>query len=170
MKPFGVDGVYISLGSNMGDRGGFLAAALEDLDALGTARVLQVSSYHDTAPVGGPPNQARFLNAVAELDTTLGPRALLAELQVIEDRYGRERRVRFGPRTLDLDLLLFRNEIIDEPGLIVPHPRMWQREFVMQPLAEICDVDRLITMRARLTMMRVRVTPAVRPKESPVVR
>jgi 2-amino-4-hydroxy-6-hydroxymethyldihydropteridine diphosphokinase len=102
------------------------------------------SSLRETDPVGGPPGQPTFLNAVAELATDLSPRELLERMLDVERRHGRERRVSNGPRTLDLDLLLFRDQVIDEPDLCVPHPRMWQRPFVVQPLAEICDLARLV--------------------------
>lgn len=132
-----VGGIFIGLGSNLGDRAAHLSGALRDLAVAGI-RVLQCSSFHETAPVGGPENQGPYLNAVAEVDTTLSPAELLDRLHVIEARHGRVRRERWGARTLDLDLLLYRTRTIDEPGLIVPHPRMWQRSFVMSPLAEIC--------------------------------
>jgi 2-amino-4-hydroxy-6-hydroxymethyldihydropteridine diphosphokinase len=93
--------------------------------------------------VGGPEGQDRYLNAVAELETALSPRALLQRLLAIERRHGRRRTVRHGPRTLDLDLLLYGDRVINEPELTVPHPRMWERPFVMGPLSEICDVDSL---------------------------
>jgi 2-amino-4-hydroxy-6-hydroxymethyldihydropteridine diphosphokinase len=93
---------------------------------------------HETEPVGGPDGQGPYLNAVAELDTTLSPEALLAWLHEIEQRHGRVRSERWGPRTLDLDLLLYRDLVIDRPELTVPHPRMWERDFVMTPLREIC--------------------------------
>lgn len=137
-------GVFIGLGSNLGDRQEHLRAALRELAEAGDIRVLACSSFHETDPVGGPPGQPRYLNAVAELVTELGPRALLERLFEVEQRHGRERSVRHGPRTLDLDLLVYRERIIDEPDLCVPHPRMWERAFVMEPLAEICDLEHLL--------------------------
>ena len=133
-------GVYIALGSNLGDRARHIQTALRELAEAGDIRVLRCSSMHDTAPEGGPAGQPRYLNAVAELATRLEPRELLARLLAIEARHGRIRAERNGPRTLDLDLLLYRDQAIDEPGLRVPHPRMWEREFVLGPLSEICDL------------------------------
>jgi 2-amino-4-hydroxy-6-hydroxymethyldihydropteridine diphosphokinase len=128
--------VYVGLGSNLGDRGGTLRAALEELGRRDGVRVAAVSSLRETEPVGGPA-QGEFLNGVAELRTTLGARKLLSLLHEVEDRFGRERTVRWGPRTLDLDLLLYGDAVINEPDLTVPHPRMHERPFVIGPLREI---------------------------------
>jgi 2-amino-4-hydroxy-6-hydroxymethyldihydropteridine diphosphokinase len=100
-------------------------------------RVSRVSRYHETSPAGGPPGQGDYLNAVAELQTSLRPVALLALLQSVEQALGRDRRERWGPRTIDLDLLLFGEERIETAELTVPHPRMRLRRFVLAPLAEI---------------------------------
>ncbi|MDP6439508.1 MAG: 2-amino-4-hydroxy-6-hydroxymethyldihydropteridine diphosphokinase [Candidatus Brocadiia bacterium] len=127
---------YIGLGSNLGDREGTLRVALEELGRREGVRVTAVSRFRETEPVGGPA-QGRFLNGVAELRTTLGARELLSLLHEMEDRFGRERTVHWGPRTLDLDLLLYGDAVIDEPGLTVPHPRMHERPFVLEPLCEI---------------------------------
>lgn len=123
----------IGLGSNVGDRLGHLAAGLEAVAAAGT--LVAVSSVYETEPVGGPP-QGRFLNAVAVVDTELPPRALLARLQEAEAARGRARGARHGPRSLDLDLLLHGDSVVDEPGLVVPHPRLVERRFVLEPLLE----------------------------------
>jgi 2-amino-4-hydroxy-6-hydroxymethyldihydropteridine diphosphokinase len=139
--------VFIGLGSNLGDRERHIRDALRELAEPGDIQVLHCSTLHETEPVGGPPGQPKYLNAVAELSTDLPPRALLARLQEIEQRHGRQRTVRHGPRTLDLDLLLYDDRVIDEPDLQVPHPRMWQRTFVTGPLAEICAVERLARYR-----------------------
>jgi 3-oxoacyl-[acyl-carrier protein] reductase len=128
---------YIALGSNLGDRQGYLTRALELLSAHPAVRVTRVSSYHETAPVGGPPGQGRFLNAAAELDTDLGPEALLQLLLDVEQRLGRVRAARDGPRHIDLDLLLYGDLVRATPDPIIPHPRMHQRLFVLSPLAEI---------------------------------
>jgi len=98
--------------------------------------VRRVSSYYPTAPVGGPP-QDEFLNAVAEVRTTLAPYELLHALHRIEDELGRTREVRWGPRTIDLDIILLGGTVMDEPRLIIPHPLMHQREFVLRPLCEL---------------------------------
>lgn len=127
----------ISLGSNVGDREATLGAAVEKLrQALGTDQVI-VSSYRATQPVGGPEGQAEFLNAAARLDTSLSPRDLLTELQRIERELGRMRQEHWGPRTLDLDLLLYDDLAINEPGLIVPHRFLPFRRFVLEPAVEI---------------------------------
>ncbi len=129
-------GIYIGLGSNLGDRAAHITGGLRNLAERGDIRVLRVSTLHETQPVGGPP-QGAFLNGVAELETALPARELLHRLQEVEARHGRVRSVPNAPRTLDLDLLLYGDERIHEAGLIVPHPRMWEREFVLRPLAEL---------------------------------
>lgn len=126
--------VFLGLGSNLGDRRKNLDAAIEKIRRLGT--VTKISSYHETTPVGFI-DQPDFLNAVLELQTELTPRALLTELLKIEADLGRIRDQRWGPRTIDLDILLYDNLQINEPDLIIPHPRMKEREFVMKPLQEI---------------------------------
>lgn len=129
--------IFIGLGSNQGDRDFHIRTALTELASRGDVRVVRQSSLHETEPVGGPAGQGPYLNAVAEIDTDLPARALLERMLQIEARHGRERRVPNGPRPLDLDLLLYRDQLIDEPDLKVPHPRMWQRAFVTEPLAEV---------------------------------
>lgn len=128
---------FIGLGSNLGDRAGFLDTALNELKTLPGIRVTAVSRYWNTAPVGGPPDQGNYLNAVAQVETDLPARQLLTMLHAMEDRLGRERQERWGPRTIDLDLLLYGDEQVQEPELQVPHPRMHERTFVLGPLAEI---------------------------------
>jgi len=145
--PSSHSGIFIALGSNRGDRERHIRDALRELAEPGDIQVLRCSTLHETEPVGGPPGQPNYLNAVAELATGLEPRALLARLQEIEQRHGRQRTVHHGPRTLDLDLLLYDDRVIDEPNLQVPHPRMWQRTFVTGPLAEICAAERLARYR-----------------------
>lgn len=127
---------YVGLGSNLGDRRATLEGAVAELGNTPGVRVLRVSSFHDTDPVGGPP-QPRYLNAVAEVETSLAPRALLDWLLAVEERFGRARGERWGPRTLDLDLLLHGGLVINEPGLAVPHPRLAERAFVLSPLCEL---------------------------------
>jgi len=140
-------GIYIGLGSNLGDRAALLDAARADLSAAGDVRVLRCSAYHETEPVGGPAGQGRYLNAVAELETTLTPADLLARLLEIEARHGRTRGVRNAARTLDLDLLLYHDVVLATPELTLPHPRLWERPFVLGPLAEICDAARWARIR-----------------------
>jgi 2-amino-4-hydroxy-6-hydroxymethyldihydropteridine diphosphokinase len=127
----------IGLGSNLGDRRAMLDGAIAALNATAGVGVRRVSSFHETEPVGGPPGQGAFLNAAAALETTLDPVALLHVLQAIETRFGRVRTVRWSERTLDLDLLLFDDRIIQTSELTVPHPRMGERRFVLAPLVEI---------------------------------
>jgi 2-amino-4-hydroxy-6-hydroxymethyldihydropteridine diphosphokinase len=127
----------IGLGSNLGDRRGALDGAIAALSATPGVRVRRVSSYRETEPVGGPAGQGSYLNAAAALETTLDPLELLHVLRAIEARFGRVRTVRWGERTLDLDLLLFDDRIIETPELTVPHPRLRERRFVLEPLAEV---------------------------------
>src|SRR5208282_4109612 len=128
---------HIGLGSNLGDRKAILDGVVAQLRQTPELLVRSVSTYHETKPVGGPAGQGPFLNAAAALETTLEPIALLHRLQEIEADAGRVRTVRWGERTLDLDVLLFGDEIIDRPDLSVPHPRMGVRRFVLVPLEEI---------------------------------
>ncbi len=127
---------YIGLGANLGDRERTLRKAIAMLDAHEGVEVTNVSPFHETEPVGGPP-QGDYLNAAAEVRTRLSARDLLETLLDVEAAFGRERTVRWGPRTLDLDLLLYDDAVIDEPDLRVPHPRMHLRRFVLEPLCEI---------------------------------
>ncbi len=129
----------IGLGGNIGDVAAALRAALAALDALPGTRLVRASRFYRT-PAWGVEAQPDFINAVAVLDTTLPARALLDALLDIERAHGRERAAdgsRWGPRTLDLDLLLYGEAVIDEPGLVVPHPQLHARAFVLVPLAEV---------------------------------
>lgn len=128
---------YVALGSNLGDRQARLDAAASELDALSGVRVLRRSPWIETDPVGGPAGQGRYLNGVVELDCDLAPRELLQRMMEIEARHGRVRTVRDGPRTLDLDLLLFGDERLESAELTLPHPRMEEREFVLAPLERL---------------------------------
>ena len=127
---------FVGLGSNLGDPPALIAAALELLGSEEGIEVVAVSTLRETDPVGYE-DQPRFLNGVAELDTELPPSELLGRLLEIERRLGRVRGSRFGPRTIDLDLLLVDGVILDEPGLTLPHPRLQERRFVLEPLAEL---------------------------------
>lgn len=127
----------IGLGSNLGDRRANLDSAVAILRAAPSSTLRAVSAYHETPPVGGPVGQPPFLNAAAAIETSLAPRALLAILQSIEAAAGRTREVSWGPRPIDLDLLLFGDAVIDGPGLVVPHLYLALRRFVLAPLAEI---------------------------------
>jgi 2-amino-4-hydroxy-6-hydroxymethyldihydropteridine diphosphokinase len=128
---------YIGLGANLGDPRGQLEAAVADLAAVQGVRLLAVSSVYESDPVGPVSEQPQFLNAVAKVVTTLDPAALLAALHGIEDELGRERTIRFGPRTADLDLLLYGDLTRTDPALLLPHPRIAERRFVLDPLAEL---------------------------------
>lgn len=127
---------YIGLGSNIGDRRGALESALARLQGQAAIEITAVSSAWETSPVG-PVAQADFLNAAAELRTSLEPRGLLEALLAAESDHGRQRRRRWGPRSLDLDLLLVGGRRLEEPGLTIPHPRLASRRFVLVPLLEI---------------------------------
>lgn len=128
---------YIGLGSNLGDRERTLRNALEKLDERADVEVVQVSEFRETEPVGGPP-QGNFVNGAAELRTTLEPGELVEVLHEVEAEFGRTREVRWGPRTLDMDLLLYEDRHIDTPDLKVPHPRLHTRRFVLEPLWDLC--------------------------------
>ena len=127
---------FVGIGSNLDDPIARVRAALAALDALPATRIVSRSSLYRTAPVGFL-DQPEFINAVAGLETGLAPRELLSALLAIEQAHGRVRSVRNAPRTLDLDLLIYGERAICEPGLVVPHPRMHERAFVLAPLAEI---------------------------------
>ncbi len=133
--------VYVALGSNLGDREGTLIGAVDALAATPGIRVVAVSRLVDTAPIGNV-DQPRFLNGVVALETELPAREVLDLLLAVERRFGRVRKgvPLQGPRTLDLDLLLYGDAEIDEPGLRVPHPRLHERAFVLEPLAEIAPI------------------------------
>lgn len=129
---------FVGMGSNVGDSVETLAAAVWVLDDLDGTRVVDVSAFYETAPWGGV-EQDPFVNAVARLETSLSPAALLAELHAVEAAMGRDRdnEVRWGPRTIDLDLLLHGDAVVDGPDLVVPHPRLVERAFVLIPLMEV---------------------------------
>jgi 2-amino-4-hydroxy-6-hydroxymethyldihydropteridine diphosphokinase len=126
---------YIGLGSNVGDRFENLREAVRLLGSIDEVEIVRTSSVYETEAVG--PEQPDFLNAVVAIDTTLGARELLGHLKRIEVDLGRKPRERWGPREIDLDLLIYGDETIDQPDLQVPHPRMAERAFVRVPLAEI---------------------------------
>jgi 2-amino-4-hydroxy-6-hydroxymethyldihydropteridine diphosphokinase len=128
---------YVGLGSNLGDREGFLRRAVELLRAEPEIDVVAVSSVRETDPVGFV-DQPHFLNAAVAVETGLSARALLERLLAVEQAMGRRRDgPRFGPRTIDLDLLVYGDELVDEPGLTVPHPRLAERRFALEPLHEL---------------------------------
>ena len=128
---------YIALGSNLGDRRATIAQALSLLNQTPNITVCRISELIESEPVGGPVGQGMFLNAAAELRCECSAQQLLAAMQQIEKRLGRQRIEKWGPRTIDLDLLLFGDEIIDTDDLKTPHPHMHERQFVIEPLAQI---------------------------------
>ena len=134
---------YVGLGSNLGDREATIRAALAALPG-----VFAVSELRETDPVGVT-EQPAFLNGAAALETELSPRELLASLLAVERELGRERRERWGPRTIDLDLLLYGTETVDEPGMTVPHPRLHERRFALEPLADL-DPELVVPGRGRV--------------------
>ncbi len=127
---------YIGIGSNLGDRRRSIDAAIEKIKGSGGIRLLRTSSFYETEPLGDIP-QGKFVNGVIEIETDLAPRGLLGRLQEIETSLGRTRDVFHGPRTIDLDILLYGGEAVDERGLVIPHPRMHERNFVLRPLREL---------------------------------
>jgi 2-amino-4-hydroxy-6-hydroxymethyldihydropteridine diphosphokinase len=146
---------YVGLGANLGDPAAALKAAQESLAALPQTQLHRVSSIYRTAPIDalGPD----FLNAVAMLETRLGPDELLTELQRIEAEHGRERPYRNAPRTLDLDVLLYGDATVVSPRLTVPHPRLHERAFALVPLAEVAPADLTIPGRGGLRQLLIDV-------------
>jgi 2-amino-4-hydroxy-6-hydroxymethyldihydropteridine diphosphokinase len=133
--------VWLGLGSNLQEPERQVKTAIDELDALPESRLRAASRLYRTAPVG-PPGQPDYINAAARLETRLAPQALLAELHRIELAHGRRRDgTRWGPRILDLDILVYGDACIDEPGLTIPHPEMARRAFVLVPLAEVAPPD-----------------------------
>jgi 2-amino-4-hydroxy-6-hydroxymethyldihydropteridine diphosphokinase len=130
------DIAYIALGSNLGDREGYLERARSALGALPGSRVLRASSVEETTPVGGVP-QGPYLNQMVAIETSLPPRQLLDALHEIERSAGRVRGVRWGPRTLDLDIVMFDRQTVNETDLVVPHPELPNRDFWQRELAEL---------------------------------
>jgi 2-amino-4-hydroxy-6-hydroxymethyldihydropteridine diphosphokinase len=137
----------IGLGANLGDPVAQLRAAIDAIGRLPRTRMVLASSFYRTAPIGFGA-QPDFVNAAVAIDTGLEPRALLEALRAIEVAAGRERSFKDAPRTLDLDLLLYADRLIDEPELVVPHPRMHERAFVLAPLVEI-EPDAVVPGRGR---------------------
>jgi len=127
---------YLGLGSNLGDSRAHLRAAVAAIPDI-----VATSPVYETEPLGGPPGQQAYLNVVVELETELSPRQLLELGRLLEEAAGRARHENDGPRTLDVDVLLVGNLTMQEPDLIVPHPRMWQRRFVLAPLADLAEGD-----------------------------
>ncbi len=153
----GATTAFVAIGSNLGDREATIARALALLDATPHLRVVGVATVRETAPVGVV-DQPPFLNTAAWLETTLGPRELLDRLLAVERELGRVRTgERWGPRTLDLDLLLYGDDVLDEPGLTVPHPRLHERRFVLEPLSELAP-DLVVPGRGRVKALLAALT------------
>ena len=128
---------YLGIGSNLGNRRGNIKLAVEKINALKGTLTLRLSRIIETEPVGGPAGQGKFLNACLKIKTKLPPLTLLRKLKQIEIQLGRKKTEKFGPRTIDLDILLYGDKVINRKELVVPHPRMFEREFVTKPLSEV---------------------------------
>jgi len=150
---------YIALGSNLGNRAVLLRAAMDRIAALAGTRMLAESRLYPTAPVGGPPGQPEFLNAAMAVDTALPPRDLLNRLLEIEQDLGRNRATEphHGPRPIDLDLLLYDNQILVEDRLQIPHPHLHERMFVLDPLVEIAPNAIHPILHATVAQLRQRL-------------
>jgi dihydroneopterin aldolase/2-amino-4-hydroxy-6-hydroxymethyldihydropteridine diphosphokinase len=129
--------VYLALGSNLGSRRENIKSALEEIKLLKSTKVLKSSKIIDSIPLGGPKGQGKFLNAALKISTGLSPFMLLKRLKMIEKELGRAKTVRNGPRVIDIDILLYGDKVIRTKRLCVPHPRMFKRDFVIQPLSEV---------------------------------
>jgi 2-amino-4-hydroxy-6-hydroxymethyldihydropteridine diphosphokinase len=154
---------FVGIGANLGDPAAQVRAAIDALAALPETRLVAASSLYRTAPVGYTA-QPDFVNAAVLLETGLGPRALLGELARIEAAAGRARQFKNAPRTLDLDLLVYGDETLAEPGLAVPHPRLHERAFALAPLVEL-DPDCVIPGRGPAREWLARVAPGQRTEK-----
>lgn len=152
------ENAFLGLGSNLGDRQSYLDVARRQLAAHPAVQIIQSSSLYETEPVGYL-DQGWFLNQVVEIETILDPEELLLFTQEIENELGRKRLIHWGPRVIDLDILLYGNRVMNTPDLIIPHPRMYERQFVMVPLREIAP-DLLhpdgISTRQHLDLLHIR--------------
>jgi len=128
---------YLGIGSNLGDRCKNIKLALQKINKLQDTRVIKASKIMESRPQGGPPGQHKFLNAAAKIKTDYSPYILLKKLKQIEKELGRKKTVRFAPRSIDLDILFYGDRVINKKTLQVPHPRIFQRDFVIRPLSEI---------------------------------
>ena len=142
---------FVGIGSNLGDREATLRHAIELLAAEEGIEVVAVSQLRETEPVG-PVEQGLFLNGAVLVTTRLPPRELVERLLAVEQRLGRVRKERFGPRTIDLDLLVYGEQVIDEPGLTIPHPRLHERRFALDPLADLAP-DLVIPGRGSISAL-----------------
>ena len=147
---------YLGIGSNLGDRMEFLKKAVRLLDETEGIRVAGVSPVYETVPAGGPP-QGDYLNAAVALETSLEPRELMDACLAIEKSLGRVRNERWGPRIIDIDILLYGSRVISERGLDIPHPRMAERGFVLRPLADIAPDAVHPVLHAAIRELRDRI-------------
>jgi len=128
---------YLGIGSNLGNRGKNIALAVEKINTLRDTKIIGVSKIRQTKPVGGPAGQGKFLNGVLKIKTKFSAAKLMWELKKIEAGMGRRKTVRWGPRVIDLDILLYAEKVIKRKDLTIPHPRLFQRDFVLKPLLEV---------------------------------
>ena len=128
---------YLGIGSNLGNRRKNIKLSVKKINALKDTRVLKESKIFETSPVGGPVGQRKYLNAALKIETELIPESLLKKLKKIENSLGRTKSVRWGPRIIDLDILLYGTRVIQNQILTIPHPRMFRRDFVIEPLGEV---------------------------------
>jgi 2-amino-4-hydroxy-6-hydroxymethyldihydropteridine diphosphokinase len=160
---------YVGLGANLGDREATLRRAVDDIDKAEGIEVVAVSTWRETEP-WGPVEQPPFLNGAAALETDLDARALLDVLLDVERRLGRERRVgeRWGARLIDLDVLLYGDVVVDEPGLVVPHPHLHERRFALEPIAEL-DPDAVVPGRGTVSELLRRLDDGRPPEQADAV-
>jgi len=128
---------YLGIGANLGDRNKNIRLTIAKIRALKSTKLLKISRIIETKPMGGPKNQGKFLNAAIKIKTNLTPLLLLKKLKKIEIELGRTKTIRYGPRTIDLDILFYEDRIINRKNLKIPHPKIFEREFVTKPLLEI---------------------------------
>ncbi len=159
---------YLAIGSNLGDRQATLQTALARLNQIPRTKLLAAADFISTAPVDAPAQSPEFLNSAAHLATTLGPRELLDHLLAIERDLGRNRdpECRNAPRPIDLDLLLFGSQVVCEPGLCIPHPRMHKRQFVLEPLVAIAPeaIHPVLHKNVRELLAELGANPLINPK------
>jgi 2-amino-4-hydroxy-6-hydroxymethyldihydropteridine diphosphokinase len=131
---------YLGVGTNLGNRRKNIAAAMKKINQLPDTRIIRVARIIETKPVGGPKSQPKFLNTALKIKTKLSPHLLLRKLKIIERELGRKKTsLRYGPRPIDLDILFYADRILNSKDLKIPHPKVFQREFVLRPLSELLD-------------------------------
>lgn len=162
--------VFLALGSNEGDRLTYLTRAISALKEHPSITFIKSSEIFETEPVGGPPNQQDYLNAAVEIETSLSPQDLLAVLRQIENEFGRVRTIPNGPRTIDMDIILFGQQVIESTDLTIPHPRMHLRSFVLEPLAEIAEDVYHPTIKKTIGEIWDEFDPNQLPEPTPISR